>query len=239
MVTIDDLSSQQFYHGTKADLKPGDLIESCNPPDVGERDSMATYTYLTPNLDAAIWEAELAISEGHSRVYIVEPIGSIEDAPELTNQKAPKHLSMLCRSREPLRVMGEVTEWTLYHGTRADLKPGDLIEPGYYSNYGQRQKATYVYLAATLDAAIWGAELALGEGRDRIYIVEPIGSIEDDPNVTDKKFPGNPTKSYRSREPLRVTGEVMDWQGHSPEALKTMRDNLERLKQLGVEAIED
>lgn len=126
-----------------------------------------------------------------------------------------------------------------YHGTRANLKPGDLIEPGYNSNYGQRKKASYVYLTATLDAAIWGAELAVGEAPGRIYIVEPTGSIMDDPNLTDKKYPGNPTKSYRSREPLRVTGEVTDWQGHSPEALKIMKDNLERLKQLGIEAIDD
>lgn len=126
-----------------------------------------------------------------------------------------------------------------YHGTKADLKPGDLIIPGYSSNYGQRKKAAYVYLTATLDAAIWGAELALGEGTGRIYIVEPTGPIEDDPNLTDKKYPGNPTQSYRSRDPLRVTGEVTDWQGHSPEQLKAMQDNLERLKQLGIEAIED
>lgn len=126
-----------------------------------------------------------------------------------------------------------------YHGTRADLKPGDLIVPGYNSNYGKRNKAVYVYLTATLDAATWGAELALGEGPGRIYIVEPTGPIMDDPNLTDKKYPGNPTKSYRSREPLRVTGEVTDWQGHSPEALKAMKDHIERLRQLGIEAIED
>ncbi len=126
-----------------------------------------------------------------------------------------------------------------YHGTRADLKPGDLIVPGYNSNYGKRNKAAYVYLTATLDAATWGAELALGEGPGRIYTVEPTGPIMDDPNLTDKKYPGNPTKSYRSREPLRVTGEVTDWQGHSPEALKAMKDHIERLRQLGVEAIED
>jgi len=126
-----------------------------------------------------------------------------------------------------------------YHGTKADRKPGDLIEPGYSSNFGERKQATYVYLTGTLDAATWGAELALGEGPGRIYMVEPTGPIMDDPNLTDKKFPGNPTKSYRSREPLRVTGEVTDWQGHSPEALKAMKDNLERLKRLGVEAIDD
>ena len=98
---------------------------------------------------------------------------------------------------------------------------------------------SYIYLTATLNAATRGAELALGEGHGRIYIVELTGPIEDDPNLTDKKFPGNPTKSYRSRNPLLVTGEITDWQGHSPEELKAMKENLERLKQLGIEAIDD
>jgi len=126
-----------------------------------------------------------------------------------------------------------------YHGTRADLKQGDLIGPGFNSNYGKRKIASYVYLTETLDAAIWGAELAWGDGPGKIYIVEPTGPIEDDPNLTDKKFPGNPTKSYRTKSPLRVIGEVKDWPGHSPEQLKAMKDNLERLKELGIEAIED
>lgn len=128
---------------------------------------------------------------------------------------------------------------TFYHGTKANLKTGDLIEIGFNSNYGKEKKAKYIYLTATLNAAIWGAELALGEGFGRIYIVEPTGLIEDDPNLTDKKFPGNPTKSYRSMYPFRVIGEMTDWQGHAPEELKAMKDNLERLKQLGIEAIED
>lgn len=127
----------------------------------------------------------------------------------------------------------------LYHGTRADLKPGDLIGPGYNSNYGTRKTANHVYLTGTLDAAVWGAELAQGESRGRIYIVKPTGPIMDDPNLTDKRFPGNPTKSYRSREPLRVTGEVTEWQGHSPEALQAMKDHLEELKRQGIEAIDD
>jgi rifampin ADP-ribosylating transferase len=125
-----------------------------------------------------------------------------------------------------------------YHGTRADLKPGDLIAGGYSSNYGKRKKGSWVYLTGTLDAAIWGAELAVGDGPGRIYIVEPTGPIVDDPNLTDRKFPGNPTQSYRSREPLRVTGEIGDWQGHPPEQLQAMKDHLERLRQLGVEAID-
>ena len=126
-----------------------------------------------------------------------------------------------------------------YHGTRAELRPGDLIEPGYRSNFGSRRKANHVYLTATLDAAVWGAELAVGEGPGRIYIVEPTGPIEDDPNLTDKKFPGNPTKSYRTKDPLRVTGEILDWEGHAADVLQAMKDNLERLTQLGVEAIDD
>ena len=126
-----------------------------------------------------------------------------------------------------------------YHGTKADLKPGDLISPGFSSNYGTRKNAKFVYLTATLDAAIWGAELALGNGRGRIYIVEPTGAYEDDPNLTDKKFPGNPTRSYRSAHPLRVTGEVTEWQGHSEEQVDTMKKHLEQLKQQGIEAIED
>ena len=126
----------------------------------------------------------------------------------------------------------------LYHGTRADLKPGDLIAPGHSSNYGARRQASWVYLTGTLDAAIWGAELAQGEGRERIYIVEPTGEIFGDPNLTNKKFPGNPTRSYRSREPIRVTGEVTQWSGHSPGRLKEMKDHLERLKAQGIEAID-
>lgn len=128
---------------------------------------------------------------------------------------------------------------TYYHGTKADLKVGDLIGPGNVSNYGTRKRAAFVYLSATLDAAIWGAELAIGSGRGRIYIVQPTGFIEDDPNLTNKRFPGNPTQSYRSRDPFRVVGEVTDWQEHSREQVTQMRAHLERLRQAGIEAIEE
>jgi len=133
----------------------------------------------------------------------------------------------------------DVGSLEFYHGTKANLKPGDLIEVGFNSNYGKRKAANYVYLTATLDAAIWGAELALGEEPGRIYIVEPTGPIEDDPNLTDKKFPGNPTKSFRTRDPLRVLAEIREWEGHSSEQLKAMKNHLDRLKELGIEAIED
>jgi hypothetical protein len=128
---------------------------------------------------------------------------------------------------------------TFFHGTKGDLAIGELIEIGFNSNYGKQKKAKYIFLTATLDAAIWGAELALGEERERIYLVEPTGEIEDDPDLTDKKFPGNPTKSYRSKHPFKVVGEITVWQGHSPEQLKTMKEHLERMNELGIEAIED
>ena len=110
------------------------------------------------------------------------------------------------------------------HGTKADLAVGELLVPGRESNFEQGRVMNYVYFTATLDAATWGAELSAGEGRGRIYVVEPTGEFEDDPNLTDKKFPGNPTHSFRSSEPLRVVGEVVDWVGHSADRLQVMRD---------------
>lgn len=121
---------------------------------------------------------------------------------------------------------------TFYHGTKANLNVGDLIRPGFGSNFVERA-LKHIYFSATLDAAAWGAELASGEGGGRIYIVEPTGPFEDDPNLTDKKFPGNMTASYRSLDPLRVTGEIEKWVGHSPERLQEMRDNLARLNRDG------
>ena len=128
---------------------------------------------------------------------------------------------------------------TFYHGTKADLAVGDLITPGFGSNFVDRE-LKHIYFSATLEAATWGAELARGDGRMRIYIVEPTGEFEDDPNLTDKKFPGNMTASYRSLDPLRVIGEVQDWVGHSSEQLQRMRDNLARRRAEGTaEVIED
>lgn len=128
---------------------------------------------------------------------------------------------------------------SFFHGTRADLKPGDVIAVGHQSNFTDVAPLSWVYCSATLDAAIWGAELAAGSGRERIYVVEPTGPIFDDPNVTDKKFPGNPTLSYRSRDPLRVIGEVINWQAHSPERLQQMKDGLAALKAAGRDLIID
>lgn len=128
---------------------------------------------------------------------------------------------------------------TFFHGTKADLKIGDLIQPGYNSNYGKRKNSKFIFLTATLDAAIWGAELALGEGRERIYLVEPTGPIENDPDLTDKKFPGNPTQSYRSTHPFKVVGEVNSWQGHPQEQVLAMKTQLEKLKEQGIDSLND
>ena len=126
---------------------------------------------------------------------------------------------------------------TYYYGTRADLNVGDLVKPGYNLNYWQSNQAKYIFLTATLDAANWGTELANGEGRERIYLVEPTGAIEDDPDLTDKNFLGNPTLSFRSAHPFRVVGEVMAWQGHSAEQVAIMKGHLQRLKDQGIELL--
>jgi len=145
-------------------------------------------------------------------------------------QRAPaRHRST---TSEPTPATGAPDSRLFYHGTRSDLKPGDLIERGYRSNFGRRKKAGFVYLTATLDAAIWGAELAQGDGPGRIYTVEPTGPIVDDPNLTDTRYPGNPTQSYRSREPLRVTGEHTGWQGHPPERVQAMKERIAGLEPL-------
>jgi rifampin ADP-ribosylating transferase len=139
--------------------------------------------------------------------------------------------------REP--VPFEVYEPGVYlHGTKAHLEVGELLVPGRESNFEAGRAMNYIYFTATLDAATWGAELAAGEGRGRIYLVQPTGEFEDDPNVTDKKLPGNPTQSFRSREPLRVVGEI-DWVGHSPEKLQAMRDGLAAMKARGEAVILD
>lgn len=141
-------------------------------------------------------------------------------------------------AREP--VPFEVFKDGIYlHGTKADLAVGELLTPGRESNFEAGRVMNHVYFTATLDAATWGAELAQGEGRGRIYVVEPTGAFEDDPNVTDKKHPGNPTQSFRSRDPLRVVGEIVDWVGHPPERLQAMQDGLAALRERGGAVIYD
>ncbi|MHB8339596.1 MAG: NAD(+)--rifampin ADP-ribosyltransferase [Mycobacteriales bacterium] len=134
-------------------------------------------------------------------------------------------------------------EGPFFHGTKVALGVGDELVPGYGSNFQQDRMSNNIYFAAALETAIWGAELATALAgsaeRGRIYVVEPLGPFEDDPNVTNKRFPGNPTASYRTRHPLRVVGEVVSWQGHGPDVLNAMLDNLARLREQGLDVIED
>jgi rifampin ADP-ribosylating transferase len=129
--------------------------------------------------------------------------------------------------------------FALLHGTKAHLTVGDHLVTGRLSNFEPGRVMNYVYVTETLDAATWGAELAVGEGPGRIYIVEPTGVIEDDPNVTDKKFPGNPTRSYRTREPVRIVGEIKGWTGHTSEQVQAMKDRLADLRRKGLAVIHD
>lgn len=153
-------------------------------------------------------------------------------------QNAPVH--SVNRDGGGMPIPFEVHEsGALLHGTKADLVVGDYLVPGRPSNYEAGRIMNHVYVTATLDAAVWGAELAPGGGRCRIYIVEPEGALEDDPNVTDKKLPGNPTRSFRTKEPVRIVGELDDWEGHTPEQLQTMRDLLEDLRRRDAAVIYD
>ena len=134
-------------------------------------------------------------------------------------------------------------EGPFYHGTKAALEVGDELVPGRGSNFQEGRVSNHVYFTALVDTAAWGAELATalaGSGeRGHVYVVEPLGPFEDDPNVTDKRFPGNPTRSYRTRHPLRVVGELDSWEGHTPEVLQGMLDGLARLREQGLDVIED
>ncbi|GGI44270.1 rifampin ADP-ribosylating transferase [Agromyces flavus] len=120
-------------------------------------------------------------------------------------------------------------EGPFYHGTKADLRPGDLLTPGFRSNYRPEIVMNHIYFTATRDGAGLAAELAAGDAPPRVYLVEPTGPFEDDPNVTDKKFPGNPTRSYRSTAPIRVVGEVADWTRLTSEALQEWRDRIAKI----------
>lgn len=125
-----------------------------------------------------------------------------------------------------------------FHGTKAELTIGDLLEPQHFSNY-QDKKSNYIYFTATLDAAKWGAELATSTSKERIYIVEPLGDFENDPNVTDKRFPGNPTRSYRSASPLKIVAELSSWERHSDEQINHMLTSLKKLREQGKAVIDD
>ena len=134
-------------------------------------------------------------------------------------------------------------EGPFYHGTKAVLEVGTELVPGYASNFQAGRISNNIYFTALVETAAWGAQLASAlagsPDRGRIYVVEPQGPFEDDPNVTDKRFPGNPTQSYRTHHPLRVVSELVEWEGHAPEVLATMLDNLAQLREQGLDVIED
>ena len=205
---------RRLYHGTKDRLKPGDLIEPGPSPGAGDLNDGASYVYVTDTFDAASWQAEAEPGSEPGRIYLVEPTGPVMDDPNPAERSYPVRTNSY-RSREPLRVTGEETDsrgrpLRFYHGTKADLNPGDLIESGRSPNFGNLDRLTnYVYLTGTLDAAIWGAELALGDGPGRIYIVEPTGPVMDDPNVTNQKFretqQGPTAPKSRCASPARST----------------------------------
>ena len=125
-----------------------------------------------------------------------------------------------------------------FHGTKAELNVGDLLKPNNLSNY-QNKKSNYIYFTATLDAAKWVAELAKSNSKERIYLVEPLGEFENDPNLTDKKFPGNPTRSYRSKYPLKIIAELSSWERHSDEEINNMLSALKKLSDEGKNVIYD
>lgn len=216
------------YHGRFIRLIPDEVIvevDSFETDDPALQGNM-TITYTLTGEDGG---TDLLIA--HEGL----PTGVLESDNELGWRMALVKLASLVEAP----CDSQLDQGPFYHGTKAELKLGDLLEPNYHSNYGERKKANFVYLTATLDAAKWGAELAAGDGVSRIYVVKPTGPIEDDPNLTNKRFPGNPTRSYRTRQPLRVVGEVHDWEEHTPEDLQRMRDHLAELKRLGIEAINE
>lgn len=130
-----------------------------------------------------------------------------------------------------------------YHGTMSTLAVGEELVPGRGSNFQEGRTTNHIYFTALVDTAAWGAELATAlagsEERGHIYVVVPTGPFEDDPNVTNKRFPGNVTQSYRTRHPMRVASEVDDWEGHSPDVVKGMLDHLAQLREQGLDVIED
>jgi hypothetical protein len=165
----------------------------------------------------------------------------------MTNQKHPEEqLTMGAEDVAFVPVSFDrcnQVEGPFYHGTNFALEVGAQLVPGQGSNYQQGRTSNNIYFSAILETAVWGAELAAslaGSGeRGHIYVVEPTGPFEDDPNVTNKKFAGNITQSYRTRHPLQVVGEVLTWQGHTPEVLNAMLENIARLREQGLDVIED
>jgi hypothetical protein len=186
--------------------------------------------------------AEYVISAAVKRAtpVVVDVLSRYPRAPQGRTRVAAhmERLDGLLRDAPPApRVVDDPGPF--FDGTRADLRPGDLLTPGWRSNYGSGRRSRHIYLTATRDGAPLAAELARGEGPGRVYRVEPLGTIEDDPNVTDKRFPGNPTRSYRTTLPLRVVEEVIGWDPPAPQLVAHLRERMGELAELGIEAMDD
>jgi hypothetical protein len=186
--------------------------------------------------------AEYVVTAAAKRAgpVVLDVLGRYPRAPTGRSRVAVLMLrldSLLRDPPPPARVVEDPGPF--FHGTKADLRPGDLLTPGYRSNYGSGRQSRHIYLTATRDGAPLAAGLALGDGPGRVYEVEPLGAIEDDPNVTDKRFPGNPTRSYRTTEPLRVVAEVTGWQPPPAQLIEHIRERMAELTELGIEAMDD
>ena len=227
------------------DLQPeGKWILTMHGPEKGNYENSSVFKIVEPKklirwtrTSQPLFDMEVGfegINDSKSKISFRMIFNTVEECDKIKGFAGPKNEENFDRlERELINIARSATPFAqiYFHGTKADLKPGDFIEVGNNSNYRQRKNAKYIFLSATLDAAIWGAELGLGENRERIYLVEPTGPIEDDPDLTDKKFPGNPTKSYRSTSPFKIVGEVTHWQGHSPDQVKAMKDGLAKLNE--------
>lgn len=190
--------------------------------------------------DPVVAEYVLTAAAKRATPVVLDVLSRYPRAPEGRSRVAALVQRLDCLLRDPPpppRVVDDPGPF--FHGTKADLRPGDLLTPGWRSNYGSRRQARHIYLTATREGAPLAAELAHGDGPGRVYRVEPLGTIEDDPNVTDKRFPGNPTRSYRTTEPLRVVEEVTGWQRPDPEMIRGMRERMVELAELGIEAMDD
>jgi rifampin ADP-ribosylating transferase len=190
--------------------------------------------------DPVVAEYVITAASKRATPLVLDVLGRYPRAPQGRSRVAVlmgRLDSLLRDPPPPPRVVDDPGPF--FHGTRADVRPGDLLTPGWRSNYGSGRQAKHIYLTASREGAPLAAELARGEGPGRVYRVEPLGSIEDDPNVTDKRFPGNPTRSYRTTEPLRVVEEVRGWQPPPAELIQHMRERMVELAELGIEAMDD
>ncbi len=190
--------------------------------------------------DPVVAEYVVTAAAKRATPVVLDVLGRYPRAPKGRSRIAllMQRLDSLLRDPPPTpRVVDDPGPF--FHGTRADVRPGDLLTPGWRSNYGSQRQSNHIYLTATRAGAPLAAELARGEGPGRVYRVEPLGTIEDDPNVTDKRFPGNPTRSYRTTEPLRVLEEITGWERPPEEMVQHMRERMAELAELGIEAMDD